>query len=105
MDVPLFEVRQPAGGGLDVSSALSAHIEKLSEAGELDSGAGLVAEVLKMLAARLDQMSVDPHVKAYSISQISAQLLTWWEKLPELEDSEASGLDLASVLADLPAAS
>lgn len=104
MSVPLFEIEANTPG-LNVSAALDAHICKLAESGALDSAGSLVAEVLKMLAARLDQMSRDPHVKAYSISQISAQLLTWWEKLPAPVDSGEDGLDLASVLASLPSAS
>ena len=104
MSVPLFEV-ESAGGGLNVSDALNAHITALDDSGGLDSAGQLVAEVLRMLASRLDQMSRDPHVKAYAISQISAQLLTWWDKLPPLAEGVEDGLDLAKVLSTLPAAS
>lgn len=104
MSLPLFEVEADTSG-LNVSAALDAHIDKLAESGALDSAGQLVAEVLKMLSARLDQMSRDPHVKAYSISQISAQLLTWWEKLPAMADTGEDSLDLAKVLSSLPAAS
>lgn len=104
MTVPLFDVPSACPAGLHISKTLEAHIEQLKEKSLLDTSGQLVAEVLLMLAGRLDAMSSDPHVKAYSISQISAQLLTWWEKLPELPEGREGGLDLASALAALPVA-
>ena len=105
MSVPLFQLPVTAVPKR-ITSACNQHIDQLREVGELDSGGELVAEILLVLTSKLDEMTADPRVKAYSISQISAQVLTWFEKLPELETtSDSDHLDLASVLAKLPSAS
>lgn len=105
MTAPLFESPYPLPSSLNISKTLETHIDQLKDKNVLDTSGELVAEVLLMLAGRLDAMSSDPGVKAYSISQISAQLLTWWEKLPALPEGSEDGLNLASALAALPDAS